>query len=132
MITPSPLSSGPVAVLRLMSCMEGFAHEEDGAAGRDDWPALARVLERELAVLTRLASERGAGGAEADAAREAELMARAEALHRRHAALGDRLARARADATAELAEIGATRRRMRSVGGAYATRPDFTGEARAA
>ncbi|MEO0054873.1 MAG: hypothetical protein RLZZ50_820 [Verrucomicrobiota bacterium] len=98
---------------RLLACVEAFAHEEEGAAGHDDWPALAGILERELAVLTRLAEERA--GAPADA----ETSARAEALRDRYAVLGERVAEAHRRTKQELAELDQAGRRLRSVRGAY-------------
>ncbi len=112
------------ATRRLLACVEAFAHEEEGAAGHDDWPALAGLLERELAVLTRLAEERA--GLPADA----EASARAEALRARYAALGDRVAEARRRAADELAGLDQAGRRLRSVRGAYGPGRRDSGELR--
>jgi hypothetical protein len=116
---PAPVSS---ATLRLLSCVESFSHDEEGAIGHDDWPLLARVLDRELAVLTRLAKERegvAAGGDGAESEPDPELLARAEALHTRYEALAGRLNEAKARASEELSELGARRRQLHAVRGAY-------------
>lgn len=112
------------ATLRLLACVEAFAHEEEGAIGHDDWPALAGLLERELAVLTRLAEERA--GAPADSAAGA----RAGALRARYAALGERVAEARRRASAELAGLDQAGRRLRAVRGAYGPGRRDSGELR--
>lgn len=83
--------------------------------GHDDWPALAGLLERELAVITRLAEDQRASPVV-----DAATLARAEALRERYAALGERLTEARARAGRELAEIDQHGRRLRAVRGAYA------------
>lgn len=109
---------------RLLACVEAFAHEEEGATVHDDWPALAGLLERELAVLTRLAEERA--GAPADA----EASARAVALRERYTRLGERVAEAQRLATQELAELDQAGRRLRSVRGAYGPGRRDSGELR--
>lgn len=116
---PSP------ATLRLLACVEAFAHEEEGAAGHDDWPALAALLERELAVIARLAAEQD-GAPPADPATQA----RAEALRARYAALGQRVGRARAASELERAELERGSRRLRAVRGAYAASPRDHGDGR--
>lgn len=116
---PAPVS---LATLRLLSCVEAFAHDEEGAIGHDDWPLLARVLDRELAVLTRLARERdgvAAGGLDTEPEPDPELLARAEALHARYEALAAKVGEARTRAEAELAETHGSRRRLHAVRGAY-------------
>ena len=105
---PSP------ATRRLLACVEAFAHEEEGAIHRDDWPALAAILERELEVICRLGLEQNAAPAE-----DAATLARAEALRSRYAALGERVDQARARAELERAELKRNSRRLRSVRGAY-------------
>ncbi len=112
------------ATRRLLACVESFAHEEEGATGHDDWPALASLLEREVAVLTRLAEERaGAPG-------DAEASSRADALRARYAVLGERVAEARRLATEELAGLDQAGRRLRSVRGAYGPGRRDSGEMR--
>ncbi len=103
--SPSPLT------LRLMACVESFSHDEDGAVGHDDWPELARILDRELDLLGRIAQE--------EPSTDPALSARAGALSRRYATLSERIAAARARAEAELATIGETTRHIRNVRRAY-------------
>lgn len=100
--------------LRLLACAEAFSHEEDGAIGHDDWPALAALLERELAVLTRLARD-GAGPRPDDP----RLLAGARTLRARYSALERRIAEARVRAAEELAGLNRAGGRLRSVRGAY-------------
>lgn len=106
------------ATLRLMACAESFSHAEEGAIGHDDWPALAALLERELAVVTRLSHD-----ARPATEIDPRLLARARSLHARYVALDSRLARARELATAELAEIAQTGRRLHAVRDAYRSAP---------
>lgn len=122
------MSTTPVspATLRLLACVEAFAHDEEGAIGHDDWPLLARVLDRELAVLSRLARQRAgegsAGGAIANGEGDEpdpELLARAEALHARYEALAGAVEKAKARTVTELAEVGGRRRQLHAVRGAY-------------
>jgi len=113
-----PHSAPGPATLRLLACVEAFSHEEEGAVGHDDWPALAALLERELAVMTRLAAEQE-NAPPADAA----TLARARALRDRYAALGERVEAARRRSTRELAELDQSGRRLRAVRGAYAASP---------
>lgn len=98
--------------LRLMACVESFARHEDGAVGHDDWPALVQILERELALLTRLAGE--TSGQPSD-----ELALRADALHERYTSLSKHIAAARRRDEQELASLGETNRRIRAVKHAY-------------
>jgi len=100
--------------LRLLACVESFARHEDGAVGHDDWPGLVQILERELALLTRLALE-------AAAPPSGDLSARAGALRERYAALSGRLSTARRRDESELSKLGATTRRIRAVKQAYRT-----------
>jgi hypothetical protein len=102
---PSP------ATLRLMGCVEAFAHEEEGAIGHDDWAGLAGVLRRELAVLQKLAMEKIQG-------REA-LAPRVRALHDRYERLSQRIATAQARDAAELAQLCATAQRANAVRATY-------------
>lgn len=100
------------ATLRLLACAEAFGREEDGAVGHEDWPALAALLDRELAVLTRLAAE--------PPTRDPALESRAAALAERYQKLGDLVSAAQTRVAAELAELGEAARRARAVQGAYA------------
>jgi hypothetical protein len=102
---------------RLLACVEAFAHEEEGALGHDDWPALAALLERELAVLRRLGD-----GIDPAAAEDARNLAQARKLRERYAALESRIEAARTRAAAELAELDRSGRRLREVRGAYGAR----------
>jgi hypothetical protein len=102
---PSPLT------LRLLACVESFSHEEEGAVGHEDWRGLSSVLERELAVLRRLAEEK--------AGDHAELAPRAEALRRRFGRLSERIEAARVRDLAELASINDTSQRVKAVRHGY-------------
>lgn len=106
------------ATLRLMACAEAFSREEDGALGRDDWPALVQILQRELEIVTGLAQAASAAPA------DASLTARAEALGHHLGQLDRRIDAARVLAQTELDEINATSRRLRAVRGSYARRSD--------
>lgn len=109
-----PLSAVSPVTQRLMACVEAFCHEEEGVIGHDDWPALAGLLERELAVLTRLAAD-----ASEPERIDPRLLARARALRERYAALERRTAAARARAAEELSGIDGAGHRLRAVHGAY-------------
>jgi len=102
---PSPIT------LRLLACTEAFSRQEDGAVGHDDWPGLVGILERELALITRLACET-AGPAD-------DLADRARALHQRYEKLSDTITAARQRDQAEIVQLGETTRRIRSVKHAY-------------
>ncbi|MFA6286599.1 MAG: hypothetical protein WC661_04375 [Opitutaceae bacterium] len=104
--TPSPTT------LRLMACVESFARDEDGAIGHDDWPALAGILERELALLQRIASETPPA--------EPGLVERATKMRQRYTRLSERILAARIRDAAELAGLGETARRVQAVRHAYA------------
>jgi hypothetical protein len=94
-----------------MACVESFARHEDGAVGHDDWPALVQILERELALLTRLARE--------NVEPSDELAIRADALHERYTSLSKHIAAARRRDEEELASLGETNRRVRAIKHAY-------------
>lgn len=99
------------ATLRLIGCVESFAHEEEGAIGHDDWAGLAEVLRRELAVLQSLALEKIQG-------RE-KLEPRARALRDRYERLSQRIAAAQARDAAELSQLCATAQRANAVRSTY-------------
>ncbi len=104
---------GPTpATLRVLACVEAFAHEEEGAAGHDDWASLAKILERELSLLQNLPE---------DPARhtDAALAARAQLLRQRYAVLSERIAAARTRDEAEYATLRETSRRVGNVRQAY-------------
>lgn len=105
-----PHAPSPVT-LRLMACLESFAHEEEGAVGHDDWPGLAGVLQRELALLQRIALEKTES--------KAPLAPRAEKLRRRYSRLAERLDEARSRGLAELAALGSTAARVNDVRRTY-------------
>lgn len=100
------------ATLRLLACAEAFRHEEDGAVGLKDWPALAELLDRELAVITRLAQET----AEPDPA----LNTRVSALQERYRKLGEIITQAQTQVAADLTSLAEVSRRARTVQTAYA------------
>jgi len=106
------------ATLRLIACAESFSAEEAGALGCDDWPALAALLERELAVVTRLAH-----GAQGSTLADPSLVERVNALGARYAGLAARLAQARELANEELTQIAHTTRRLQAVCNAYRSAP---------
>jgi hypothetical protein len=103
---PSP------ATLRLLACAEAFGREEDGAVEFEDWPALAELLDRELAVITRLAEQ----APSADPA----LAARAAVLQERYVRLGEIVTSAQTRVSEELTRLAEASRRARSVQTAYA------------
>jgi hypothetical protein len=105
---------------RLLACLEAFSHEEDHAACHDDWPALAALLERELALTTRLADGAGTTSpSDGGVAPSADVLEKVERLRERHRELAARIDAARAAANAELSEMGSARRRLHAVRGAY-------------
>ena len=104
----TPLSP---ATQRILACLHAFAHEEDGAAGHDDWPALVGILERETQLLARLAQEKPT---EANA-----LKPHAEKLSQRLNALSQRIETARVRDAHELANLGETTQRMHAVRKTY-------------
>lgn len=108
-----PSGPGPVT-RRLLASLEAFSHEEDGAAGQEDWPALAALLEREVAVVARLAEEQAASPAA-----DADTLGAVTRLRTRHRLLAGRIAAARAAANDELSEMRSAGRRLRAVRGTY-------------
>jgi len=106
-----PLADPSPTALRLLACVEALGPEEEGTIGHDDWPGLVAVLERELALLRRLATDRP------DSLRQ--LAPRAEKLRQRYAGLAARISAAQAQNREELAGLGETTRRMKSVRTAY-------------
>ncbi|NDC73986.1 hypothetical protein EBZ70_01545 [bacterium] len=102
----------PSAVtLRLLACAEAFGREEDGAVGLEDWPALAELLDRELAVITRLAEQ--------GPAHDPALTARATVLQERYMRLGEIVTLAQARVSEEMTGLAEASRRARSVQTAY-------------
>jgi len=108
-----PTAHPSAITLRLLACAESFARHEDGAVGHDDWPGLVGVLERELALLTRLARE---AAAPADG-----LADRAGALRQRYETLSTRIDSARARADEEIVSLGETTRRIQKVRRTYSS-----------
>jgi hypothetical protein len=94
--------------------VESFSHEEEGTCGHDDWPGLVSVLERELALLQRIAEEKNAPSA--------ELTARAEALNQRYTTLSARISEAQTKAKEEFVQLGESKRRLKDVHQAYTKR----------
>jgi hypothetical protein len=107
-----PSSQPSATTLRLMACVESFSRHEDGTIGHDDWTGLVSILERELALLTRLACEKPDP--------TPALLTRAEALHTHYDQLAARITTAQAQATAEHATLKKTTRRIQAVKHAYA------------
>ena len=109
-----PTTGPSPTTLRLLACVEAFSHEEEGTIGHDDWPGLVSVLERELALLQRIAEEKNPPSR--------AVTARAEALNQRYTALSDRISAAQAKAKEEFAQIGESKRRLKDVRQAYTNR----------
>ncbi len=110
---PAPLSPRQ----RLLSCAEALGLEEEQALANQDWPALAELLERELAVLARL----GDAGERPPREHPADSSA-ARRLEQRLSDFSRRIEAARAAAHAELSSLGSARRRMSAVREAYRQR----------
>jgi hypothetical protein len=108
------LTAAGSATLRLLACMEAFSQAEEDAVRRDDWPELAALLERELAVVTRLAGEQ-----ERTPTEDPLALAAAHTLQKRFEALSAQLHDARLAGSKELEVLLSARRRMSAVRGAY-------------
>ena len=105
---PSPTT------LRLLACVESFAHEEAGAVGNDDWPGLVSVLNRELLLLQRLALEKPADSP--------TLKTRLETLSRRYDHLAQQIEEAKIRDIQEIAALIETRNRLHAVRQSYLKR----------
>ena len=113
--------SDPVQVMRrLFASLEAGAAEEAGLAGHGDWAGLARLGDRELVLVQRLAEERARAGA--DPAGAAGLAERVAAVQARFARLQARLAESRTRLEARLGAVRQASARARAVGGAYRRR----------
>lgn len=99
---------------RLLACLEAFAHQEDGAFRRDDWPALAEILQRELAVVHGLVD------AQSSEQPNDALSVRVDQVQLRLHRLEREIVQAKRRHQAELAELNATARRLRTIGSSYA------------
>ena len=102
---PSPTT------LRLLACLDSFAHEEAGTVGHDDWPSLVGILERELLLLRRLAQE--------NPVEDPTLKPRLETLSRRYEHLFQQIEAAKIRSLQELDNLKATRQRVHAVRNAY-------------
>jgi hypothetical protein len=96
---------------RLVACLESFSHQEDGAMGHEDWHGLVNILERELALLQRLAQEKPADAA--------ALKPHTEKLQQRFDKMALRIAAAQARDSEELAQLGETTKRIHGVRNTY-------------
>jgi hypothetical protein len=96
---------------RLVSCLESFSHQEDGAMGHEDWHGLVSILERELALFQRLAQEKPT---EASA-----LKPHTEKLQQRFDKMALRIAAAQARDSEELAKLGETTKRIQGMRKTY-------------
>ena len=96
---------------RLVACLESFSHQEDGAIGHDDWPALVSILERELLLLQRLGQENPANAS--------ALKPHTEKLQQRFDKMALRIAAAQARDSAELASLSETTKRIHAVRKTY-------------
>ena len=96
---------------RLLACLESFSHQEDGAVGHDDWPGLVGILERELALLQRLAQEKPTEAA--------ALKPHAEKLNQRFEKLAQRIEAAKTRDAQEFASLGETAKRVHGVRKTY-------------
>lgn len=99
---------------RLLACVEAFSHQEDGALRRDDWPALAALLQRELEVVHGLVDAQS-GEPPNDA-----LAARVHQVQLRLRRLDEEIVQAKQRHQTELDELNATARRLRTIGSSYA------------
>ncbi len=111
---------------RLLACLEAHGFDEEGLIGREDWPALSALFDRELALLNRLALERASApratastAAATETETDAEVMARAEALRLRFSRIQDVLLAARDRADSELRQLQQAGQRVRAVHTAY-------------
>ena len=96
---------------RLVACLESFSHQEDGAIGHDDWPALVSILERELILLQRLDQENPADAS--------ALKPHTKKLLERFDKMALRIAAAQARDSEELASLSETTKRIHAVRKTY-------------
>lgn len=99
---------------RLLACIEAFSHQEDGALRRDDWPALAEILQRELAVVHGLVD------AQSSEQPNDALLARVNEVQLRLHRLAEEIVQAKRRHQGELDELNATARHLRAIGSSYA------------
>jgi hypothetical protein len=103
---------------RLLAALETHARDDVGPAALADWEALSRLFDRELALLSRLATAAEHEGAQDDP----ELKRRAGTLRSRYQRRAQSLAHASAALVEERDAIELSRRRSRAVSSAYAKR----------
>jgi len=106
-----PSSNLSPTTQRLVACLESFSHQEDGAIGHDDWPALVNILERELLLLQRLGQENPAD--------VSALKPHTEKLQQRFDKMALRIAAAQARDREELASLSETTKRIHAVRKTY-------------
>jgi hypothetical protein len=99
---------------RLLACLEAFSHEEEGAAGHDNWADLVALLERESLLLQRLALEKPPA--------DPDLKSRLQALSQRYEQLSQRMDAAKSRDIQELATLSETSHRMTAVRHTYLKR----------
>lgn len=108
--SPAPLTR------RLLAALETHARDDAGPVALADWETLSRLFDRELALLSRLATVVESEGA----ANDPELKRRAGALRSRYDRRAQTLTRAAAALAEERDAIQASRRRNRAVRSTYA------------
>jgi hypothetical protein len=109
MSAPAPLTR------RLLAALESHAREDVGPLALADWAALSSLFDRELALLTRLAT----AAKEEDAAKHADLRERADALRTRYHHRQHRLARGAQKLQEERSSLNTARQRSREIANAY-------------
>lgn len=109
MPTPAPLTR------RLLAALESHAREDVGPLALADWAALSNLFDRELALLTRLATAAEQEGA----SRQEELRERATVLRSRYRQRQQRLARGAQQLREERASLATARQRSREIATAY-------------
>jgi hypothetical protein len=109
--TPAPLTR------RLLAALETHVHEDTGPVALGDWPALSHLFDRELALITRLATAAEQEGA----AHDPEIRERAAALQQRYQHRTRTLNTAADALREEQRSLHEVRRRTRAISRAYIT-----------
>ncbi len=109
MPAPSPTTQ------RLISCLERFRGDEDGALGTGDWAGLADIFDRECAVIAQLALQ-------ADR-HDPKVVARVREVQQRHHQLARSLDAQRAGIQTELSSLRQSSNRTQAVRSTYGQSP---------
>ena len=109
MPTPAPLTR------RLLAALESHAREDVGPLALADWAALSSLFDRELALLTRLATAAEQEGA----VNQPQLRERAHLLRARYHQRQQRLARGAEQLREERSNLATARQRSRTIASAY-------------